>query len=212
MTTENEQAENTQTEERRHWAPSDELRIVEARGEQPTIQSLAVPYNLLSEDLGGFRERIMPGAFDAALTGTDEMRVDVEHDANKLLARRSKGTATFASTADGVDVSFKVPSTTVGKDALENVRSRNLDGLSVSWKREGVEDRWLDEDGQVVREIIRAHLTGATLTYNPAYRQTVDSLTLRSLESHHRDQGRGDDADEIAKLRMRLDLAQAECG
>lgn len=211
MMTENEQADNNQTEERRCWAPSEELRIVEAKGVQPTIEGLAVPYNRLSEDMGGFRERIRPGAFDEALTGSDEMIVDVEHDTGKLLARRSKGTAKFTSTADGVVVNFKVPPTTNGRDALEDVRAKNLDGLSVGWLRTSVDDRWVDEDGQVVREILKAHLTAASLTYDPAYRQTVDTLTLRSLEEYHRTQGRGDDADEIAKLRMRLDLEQAEC-
>lgn len=203
--------ENNQTEERRCWAPAEELRIVEAKGVQPTIEGLAVPYGRLSENLGGFRERVVRGAFDDALKGMDEMRVDVEHDASKLLARRSKGTAKFTSTGGGVDVSFQVPATTNGKDALEDVRVQNLDGLSVTWRREGVVDRFLEEDGQTVREIVKAHLTGASLTCNPAYRQTVDTLTLRSLEEHQREQGRGDDADEVAKLRMRLDLEQAEC-
>ncbi len=203
---------DNQAEERRCWAAVEELRVVESEGKPATIEGLAAPYGRLSEDLGGFHERIMPGAFDAALKSDADMRVDVEHDPAQLLARRSKGTADFASEADGLHVRFQVPDTTRGRDTLEDVRNGNLDGLSITWRVQGTQDQWIEDGGEVVREVVAAPLTGVTLTHRPAYRQTVDTLTLRSLEQHQREHGDNEAADEVAKLRMRLDLVQAECG
>jgi HK97 family phage prohead protease len=168
-------------QERRLWAPVEELRLVEEEGKPTTVEGLAAPYGQLSADLGGFRERIMPGAFDAALADGRDLRVDVEHDPTKLLARTSRGTAVFHSAADGLHVRFQLPETNLGRDVATSVRIGNLDGLSIAWLREGTEDRRLEEDGQVIREVTQAPLTGVTLTFRPAYRQTVDSLVMRSM-------------------------------
>lgn len=199
-----------QAEERRCFAPVEELRVVESDGKPTRIEGLAAPYGRLSEDLGGFRERIVPGAFDESVRGKRELRVDVEHDYTRLLARRSKGTADFTTKPDGVWVSFRLPDTSRGRDTLEDVRNGNLDGLSASWLRSTTKSRWIEEGGETIREITFGELTGATLTFSPAYTQTVDTLVMRSLEQHQAEQAE-EDPDEAAKLRMRLDLAQAEC-
>ena len=78
-------------EERRLYAEQ-EIRIVKAEGKPTRLVGLAAPFNGLSVDLGSFRERILPGAFDAVLESDGEVRADVEHQGTHLLARRSKGT------------------------------------------------------------------------------------------------------------------------
>jgi HK97 family phage prohead protease len=197
--------------ERRLWAPVEELRLIEKEGEPTTVEGLAAPYGRLSEDLGGFQERIMPGAFDEVLASDRDLRVDVEHDPTKLLARTSRGTAAFNSGDDGLHVRFQLPDTSLGRDVATSVRIGNLDGLSIAWLREGTEDRRLEEDGRVIREVTRAPLTGVTLTFRPAYRQTVDSLVIRSMlgdsaESEEDEKGKA----EVANLLELQDLALME--
>jgi len=187
-----------------------ELRLIEAEGQPHQIEGLAVPYNALSEDLGGFFERVLPGAFDAALASDADVRVDVEHDPRLILARRAKGTAEFRSTPGGLLVRLRVPDTQAGRDVLENVRVGNQDGFSIAWARAGKRDRFLLEHGRTVRETLEAPLRGVTLTYRPAYRQTADTLVLRSLDEWRKGQEAGPDAEEIARRRRRLELEEAD--
>jgi len=72
--------ESKSKNEERRLCRGQELRVLEAEGQAPRIEGLAVPYGQLSEDLGGFIERIMPGAFDAALNSDRDLIVDREHD------------------------------------------------------------------------------------------------------------------------------------
>ena len=207
-----------------------QLRIAEpeAEGQPREVEGLAVPYNALSHDLGGFVERVLPGAFDAALESSEDMRVDVEHDPRLILARRSKGTARFWSTDGGLMVRFQIPDTYRGRDVAEDIRQGNLDALSAAWLRDGTQDRFVREEGRLVREIVQAPLRGVTLTFRPAYRQTAGTLVLRSLEAFleaegeqgagdgregagDRGQGTGDataEAEEVAQRRRRLELEE----
>ena len=49
------------------------------------VMGHAAIFNTLSEDLGGFRERIEPGAFDGVLE--NDVRAYFNHDPNYLLGR-----------------------------------------------------------------------------------------------------------------------------
>jgi HK97 family phage prohead protease len=195
------------SEERRIWRNVEELRIVEDDG-QVKIEGLAVPYNALSEDLGGFRERIVPGAFGETIRsadGGDDLYADIEHDRRQLLARASKGTLSFREEPRGLLATITLPNTTRGKDVAEDVRAGNLDGMSIAWAAKGTEDRFLAEDGETVREVLKADLRGVTLTSSPAYRQTVDSLVMRSLEEFQTEQTE-DWRAENDKMRRRIAL------
>lgn len=200
------------TEERRLWKPVEEMRIVDAEGQPSRIEGLAVPYGELSEDLGGFRERVLSGAFSEALRSIDQ-HADVEHDDRWILARRSKGTLKFREDSRGLWASIQIPQTTRGHDVAEDVRNGNLDGMSIAWKRQGVESRFVREGDTVIREVRVAPLTAVTITAFPAYTQTADTLVLRSLEewrkSEEAQDGSGVEETGTANQRRRLDLEQA---
>ena len=68
---------------------------VRAAGDGPehfTIRGHAAVFNRLSENLGGFRERIMPGAFQRVLDSSPDVRLLIDHDPSTVLARTTNGT------------------------------------------------------------------------------------------------------------------------
>lgn len=197
----------------------EKLRATDADGDTPArISGLAVPFNAESEDLGGFREVFKPGAFKGSLGG--DIFADIEHDRTQRLARSSKGTLRFQSKRDGLHTEMDVPDTQVGRDALEDVRNGNLDGMSIAFSNP--EETWKGKGDNIVREINSADLKAVTLTSFPAYRQTAGTLAERSLaeyresltgENNNDNGGEGDDSKPAVPLSVRerqLKLAEAE--
>lgn len=158
-----------------------ELRVEETDG-KTRISGLAVPYGETSEDLGGFREIFQAGAFGDTLTENREVFADVEHDGAKKLGRRSRGTLDLRDTPEGLRFSVSIPTTTLGKDTVEEVRSGLLDGVSIAFS--DADSQWIGHGADTIRKIAKATLNAVTLTSYPAYRQTIGTLTMRSLEAH----------------------------
>ena len=193
---------------------TEELRINEADGKTRII-GLAVPYGQLSADLGGYRERCLTGAFSDSLRGDTELRADIEHDPRQILARTRKGTLGFHEDQRGVWATITMPDTPRGRETVEEVRAGNLDGMSITFRRKGVRDRFISDSGGPIREIEKAELRSVTLTSYAAYPQTNDTLILRSLEEWRtKEESGGEDAGnepdtpggDVDDLRRRLDL------
>jgi HK97 family phage prohead protease len=142
-------------------APECELVIETRASGREAIRGLAIPYNRLSLDLGGFRERILPGAFDKILSrqrGRSEILSYYNHNSDLLLGRESAGTLTVTAEEKGISYTVEPPDTSAGRDVLALVRSRNLTGSSFAFtvaQRNG-ERFTTDEGGKAIREIVEA--------------------------------------------------------
>lgn len=66
------------------------------------LEGIAASYNTLSQDLGGFKERIAPGAFTRSLKSKPDVKCLVNHDASRVLGRTKSGTLTLKDTSDGL--------------------------------------------------------------------------------------------------------------
>jgi hypothetical protein len=135
-------ATTTKTRERetRDVLETVELRAAAEGSSSPgTLHGYAAVYNRYSEDLGMFREKIAPGAFDQAAARCD-VRALVNHDVNLLLGRTSAGTLRLIPDAAGLRVEVDLPDTTAGRDVAESVRRRDLVGQSFSFTI--LEDSW----------------------------------------------------------------------
>ena len=127
---------------------------VEYRGEgddkKPYIVGHAAVFDSLSEDLGGFRQRIERGAFDDVLE--DDVRALFNHDPNLILARTKSGTLKLSLDEKGLRYEFDVPDTTTGRDLLVSLERGDVSQSSFGFTVE--QDSWhKDEDGVHIRSI-----------------------------------------------------------
>ena len=160
--------------------------VVETRADgRLAIRGYAIVYNRLSLDLGGFRERIMPGAFDGMLN-RQRSRGDLvsyyNHNPDILLGRESSGTLRVWSDEKGVG--FEVFPPTTRADVVESIQRRDVKGASFSFTVDKGGERFTnDENGRAVREITAGTMYELGPVVNPAYPATSASVAMRSYES-----------------------------
>lgn len=150
---------------------------LKAVNESRVVEGYASVFNSMSEDLGGFREIIKPGAFANALG--DDVRALYNHDSNYLLARTKSGTLELWEDDKGLGYRFEMPNTSYGNDMLELFRRGDLSQSSFGFTVD--KDSWRMEDGQHVRyiESVSSLFDVSPVVY-PAY--AAASSGLRSAE------------------------------
>jgi len=131
-----------------------------------------IPYNVESRDLGGWRERIAPGALTDADLG--ELVAVVEHDVTRLLGRTAAGTLRVEDRSDGLHWECDLPPTTLGSDVREMVRRGDL--AACSWRMVVARDAWEGETRTV--EAI-GELLDVSLVTRPAYPAAATELRAR---------------------------------
>ena len=156
----------------------------------------------MSEDLGGFREIILPGAFKNALN--DDVRALYNHDSNYLLARTTSGTLELKEDDKGLYYRFEMPNTSYGNDLLELYRRGDLTQSSFGFTVD--KDSWRMEEGQHIRYIESvSSLFDVSAVVYPAYVQS--SSGLRSAEPHS--EGEAEEAREIPKEEVNYNIYNA---
>jgi HK97 family phage prohead protease len=143
------------------------------------LRGVAAVFNSPSEDLGGFRETIEPGAFREALRDGDPILL-WQHDTKQPLARVSAGNLTLAETSRGLEFEAELPETSLAKDALTLVRSGVVKAMSFAFSMRDGLDRWETRDGEQWRFISKiGKLFEVSLVSEPAYAAT--SVAARQL-------------------------------
>lgn len=189
-----------------------ERRIVERPVEvrkladgRTVIVGYAAQYNVLSDDLGGFREMLLPGAFADRLQ--DDVRALWQHDPLYVFGRTVPGTLQLTEDEIGLRYQVIPPDAQWARDALASITRGDVTQSSFAFTVLDGEDWKMQEDGQVVRMISRvARLYDVSPVTYAAYPQTSVSVQQRAQTLR----ARGDDAATIERaeeaLRARGDL------
>jgi hypothetical protein len=156
------------------YAPWREMRIKREDGEPPHITGYPIVFNSYSEDLGGFREMIMPEARQAVERGGDFVSM-FNHDPNYVIGRQSAGTIAVSVDEVGVYLDATPPDTQWAHDLMVSIERGDVNGGSFQfWVRR---DEWnADYTERKVYDFDLVELGPVTM---PAYPGT--SAQVRSL-------------------------------
>ena len=170
------------------------------------IAGHAAVFNSLSEDLGGYREQIAPGAFAAALGG--DVRCLFNHDPNLLLGRTLSGTLRLAEDKIGLAIECDLPDTAQARDLMELMKRGDITQMSFGFRV--LNDVWAMADGNPIRTLQAVELFDVSPVTFPAYPQTdVGMRGLAEILAEGRaklDAPAIQGAHDLALRRKKLDL------
>jgi len=187
--------------ERRAWAQL-ELRQADD-SDRPVLVGYAAVFNRKSEDLGGFREIVAPGAFRRSLENGADVRALIDHDPSLVLGRTKAGTLRLQEDDHGLRAEIVLPDTQYAADLLASIRRGDVDQMSFGFRT--VSDEWRTEDGEPVRTLKEVELFDVSVVTYPAYPDTtVATRSLDAWRSHHREAV----AAELERRRAELELIE----
>jgi HK97 family phage prohead protease len=152
-----------------------------------TLVGYAAKFDSLSENLGGFREVIRPGAFRSSLSDGTDIRALVDHNSQMVIGRRSNGTLRLEEDSIGLRVEIDTPSVSYADDLLELVRGGYVSQMSFGFSIPPGGDEWMaPAQGESLRQRVLKNVTLAecSVVTFPAYQAT--EVSLRSLHDHER--------------------------
>ena len=154
-----------------------ELRAVKTDGAPTKISGHAAKFDSMSEDLGGFRERIAPGAFAKTIQSAD-IRALWNHDANIVLGRNKSGTLRLSEDSAGLAFEVDMPDTQLVRDMVMGPITRG-DVNQCSFGFYTIADKWAMVDGEWVRTLLECDLLDVSPVTYPAYNST--DVAARSM-------------------------------
>lgn len=174
--------------ERRLIAEAPGLEVRQSENGRTVIRGYAALYNSDSQDLGGFVERIAPGAFDAVIAKNPDVFGRYNHE--RLLARTSSGTMKLELDERGLR--YTIYPKKADADVVESIERGDVRGSSFAFRTSGAGEKWFkDASGRMIREIRSFDFLGdAGPVDNPAYPATEAFVSRRALEmakSEHRE-------------------------
>jgi uncharacterized protein len=161
-----------------------ELRAATAAFE---VAGRAASYNKLSNDLGGFREQLLPGCFTRSLaSGEQDVKCLVNHDSNQVLGRQANRTLTLTDTSEGLNFVCKLnKDSQAHRDLYASVKRGDLSECSFAFIADDDSFSAPDRNGLLTRTIKRAKLLDVSVVASPAYGNGATKVDARALAQKH---------------------------
>lgn len=163
-----------------------------------------------SQDLGGFREIVRPGAFTKTISERNDIRALFNHDSNYVLGRSTSGTLALSEDMRGLKVDIIPPDTQWANDLQVSMDRGDINQMSFGFRT--IKDNWFTEDEENKRELLEVSLNNgdvSIVTY-PAYEKTRISAK-RALDRHFAEEP-AEDHSEDDDLQAAKALAQIRAG
>ena len=171
--------ENRKNEiEYRNWWECELRTDADDKGVRHIVGYAAV-FNSLSEDLGGFREKIDPGAF-ADTINTDDIRALWNHNSSYPIGRKKSGTLTLSEDQRGLKIDAVPPDAQWARDLMASIDRGDVDQMSFGFRT--IDQMWEGEYPDEIRTLMKVQLFDVSPVTFPAYPDT--EVGLRSLEEY----------------------------
>src|SRR5574338_458273 len=116
------------------WPDADlDLRVT-AEGNGLRFRGYAAVFDQLSEDLGGFRERIVPGAFTKTLRESRAIKMFLNHNSDIVLASTNKGTLRLSEDERGLLAEADLPDNEWGRPVADAIRRGDINSMSFGFQ------------------------------------------------------------------------------
>jgi len=165
-----------------------EFEVSEENG-QITLRFTPIVFNVRSKILpsmkGNFQEIITRAAFDGASKA--DIRGLFNHESNMVMGRHRAGASNNTMTFEVDDICVRavcvLPNTQWAKDLAESVKRGDITGCSFRFWANVNDYSWTRDGDMLVGTLVKCRTIDdfSVVTY-PAYEQTENSVTVRSLE------------------------------
>lgn len=157
-----------------------EIRAASKEGIIGTLVGYAAVFNSESQDFGGWKEVIKPGAFTRSLKEKPDVRAFYQHDTSKVLGRRSVDTLRLQEDSKGLAVEIDLIDTQENRDVLANVKAGNLDSMSFGMIPKEHTWDFNEERGYDLRILKDVDLYEVSIVTWPAYEDTEIAVRSRT--------------------------------
>jgi hypothetical protein len=154
-----------------------DVQNIDTRGK--TVVGYAALYGQLSDDLGGYREKISPGAFAGVLDS--DVRALLNHDPNAVLGRTKSGTLRLFDDPKGLRFELDLPDSPLGQNMRAAISRGDVDGASFRFE---VGDESWDGDTRTITSVKALH--DCSLATFPAYPAASVELRTRPTTKEER--------------------------
>lgn len=166
--------------ETRHFNGTISGLEMRAEGDGRTFSGYAALFNADSEPMGGFTERIAPGAFTRSLKSHGwDIKLLANHDPGRVLGSTRAKTLRLVEDERGLRVEATLPDNTDGRDIAESIRRGDIDAMSFGFTTQPQGDTW-SADGKT-RTLTDVKLYEVSIVAWPAYPSTAGTTSVRSL-------------------------------
>ena len=141
-----------------------------------TLSGYAASYNDPTA-IGGFTERIAPGAFTKSLASGRDVLALLDHRADVLLGRTRSGSLKLSEDAKGLRFELSLPDTAAAREVIALAERGDLGGMSFGFV--ATDEAW---DGDT-RELRAVELHEVSIVQSwPAYQSTEVNLRSKPFD------------------------------
>lgn len=155
------------------------------------LTGMAIVFHSLSQDLGGFKERIAPSAVDRTLNKGANVDALVDHrrETSAILGSTDSGLLRLTKERGGLSVRITPPDTSTVRDLMTVVRAGLVKGMSFAFRVMPDGQAWDEEDGgQLVRTVTDMEFSEVSVVVNPAYLDTQINARTHAIDKRALDE------------------------
>lgn len=158
---------------------------VDVRDER-VLTGYPIVFNSLSQDLGGFKERIAPSAVERTLSAGANVDALVDHrrETTTILGSTDSGLLRQFKEAHGLRIEVRPPDTATARDLLTVIKAGLVKGMSFAFRVAPDGQVWTEEGDDLVRTVTDMEYSEVSFVVNPAYLAT--SASVRNAEIDRR--------------------------